>query len=142
MPPPLQLVRKLLVAVTAATTDPQLKGDARDFGHGVARHMAMLLTAGLVGHPLFAAWAPPPASGGRAGGNTAPSNGGAAPGVRLTINGAAASGRFSPLLYLDALMEARAASPFRSGAWKRLLWPLWRSKTFGAAMLRTGCTHT
>ena len=50
-PTRLQMVRKLLVAVTAAATDPQLGEAAQPFAHGVARHMAMMLTAGLEGAP-------------------------------------------------------------------------------------------
>ncbi len=89
----LQLVRKLLVTVTAAASDPQLAAAARLFAHGVARHLAMLLAAGLTGQSATAARPPSPA--------------GARVGVGVGINGAALSGQFNPLLYLDALMEVR-----------------------------------
>lgn len=42
----LQLVRKLLIAVTAAATDPQLTEEAKPFAHHMARHLAMLLAVG------------------------------------------------------------------------------------------------
>lgn len=42
----LQLVRKLLISVTAAATDPQLAEEARPFAHHMARHLAMLLAVG------------------------------------------------------------------------------------------------
>lgn len=46
VPACVQLVRKLLIAVTAAATDPQLEDEAKPFAHHMARHLAMLLAVG------------------------------------------------------------------------------------------------